>query len=124
MCEVCKDIEKGRRLPGWSEKEGNQALAEGWELWVVDGRSVEAERALVNDKPYGHRPFELQAWADAECENAPAFDKDAWRLVLTRANEGSLLHQKALDFLAAYSHPEFDAIMDYWDTIKETANAR
>lgn len=82
------------------------ALAEGWDLFSTD-RDPRDELGVVNGKPYGYRPFELQRYEEA---GIFAADQDAWRFVWYRAQDGSPLHQQALAFLQQESPEEYTAI--------------
>jgi hypothetical protein len=95
--------------PSWSAEDSTAAIAEGWEIFQVAGREEETEQEIVNGRPYGERPWELQADDEA---GIFADDAEAWKHVTTKAAEGSALHQRALAFLQAHSPNEYQAVVE------------
>lgn len=94
--------------PRWSYADQRAAYAEGWEIFETNRDDDETAKDIVDGKPYGYRPFELQRDDDAAIFRS---DTDAWRHVRERAAAGSVLHQKALAFLKEESPAEHEAIM-------------
>lgn len=68
----------------------------------------ERAQEIVNGKPYGHRPFELQTLDEAS--KFPG-DTEAHQHVFQRARRGDQLCIKALAFLYQHSRPEYLAIV-------------
>lgn len=91
----------------WSNEDEAAALAQGWAIFSTS-RCAETEKELVNGKPYGHRPFELQR--DDEME---VFESDdaAHAFVRDAAAKGDALALRALAHLKEVSPLEYDAIM-------------
>ena len=89
----------------------NAAMAEGWAIFDADGS--------VQNKD-GRSPFQLQRIDEME-----KFDGDieAWRYVIDRAKEGSLLHLGALRFLAAESPGEIDQIAETYPDVRSVSQA-
>lgn len=77
--------------PGWPAADQDAAISEGWDLFQCD---------------LDHEPFELERIDFPEDGSDATFDDDteAWDHVVTRAVEGSDLHNRALLFLA-YASP-------------------
>lgn len=118
MCKVCDKVVRFEELtPDWPIEDQRAAQNEGWDLFFVDGRDEESERQIVDGRPYGHRPFELQALAEPEGEGS-FFDRRgnpddvrAQEHVLQRAKEGSARHKRAIAFLSVHSPREYTALM-------------
>lgn len=94
--------------PTWTPEDNEQAAAEGWAIFVVDGRDPATEAQLVDGEPYGHRPYELQ-----KVDESDTFDDDneAWTYVLRRSQEGDDLATRALRFLEVESPNEYREIV-------------
>jgi hypothetical protein len=91
----------------WCLTHGNKA--EGWFICMVDERDDAEKQGLVNGKPYGHRPYELQAIVD---EGVFETDNDAWKHVRKLALKGDACAVAALEFLKKHSPPEYEAIVE------------
>jgi hypothetical protein len=87
------------------------AQREGWDVFQTD-RDPSSEQDIVDGRPYGHRPYEIEYLAEPEEGHAQLkSDHQAWRIVVNRANAGSEPHCRALAFLLYESPEEFGAIM-------------
>lgn len=75
----------------WTTEDSAVASAEGW--------------GLSECQDPEHPPWELQRNDSPDDGSKPTFNGDtaAWRHVATRAREDSVLHQRAIDFLAGHS---------------------
>lgn len=93
--------------PEWTDQDAQKSIAQGWSIFSIVGREPETEAQLVNGKPYGHRPYELQAVLD---EGIFADDGEAWDFVRCRVAEGDTLATKAVAWLKAHSPCEYAAI--------------
>lgn len=93
-------------LPGWTGADVNAAAIEGWEIYDCSGA--------------GAGPFHLRRRADLEGFSS---DVEVWRHVVDRANEGSALHMRALEFVSINSPAEYDAIAGTYPLISETPPA-
>lgn len=94
-------------VPEWTAQDQETAMAQGWAIFAVSGRDPERENRLVNGKPYGRRPYELQALDEAEVF---VDDEAAWAFVRARWAEGDPLACKAADWLKARSPAEHAAV--------------
>ena len=93
--------------PKWTDQDALESIAQGWSIFSIVGREPETEAQIVNSKPYGHRPYELQAVLD---EGVFADDGEAWDFVRARVAEGDALATKAAAWLKAHSPCEYAAI--------------
>lgn len=98
--------------PRWSPEDQLAAQTQGWDIFET-GRCEASETAIVNGKPYGHRPFEIQS-----CDEADIFTGDNEAHVFIRrqfALEDPLV-LRAAKFLAYRSPFEYEAIFINSDT--------
>lgn len=91
----------------WTPMDSEAANNQGWDIFETN-RDPETEKELVNGKPYGHRPFEIQRVDEMEVF---ANDDEAHAFVRAAAQKGDQLASRALAFLQAYSPIEFAAVM-------------
>lgn len=93
--------------PVWSNEDSAAAAEQGWAIFTTS-RDVASEKELVNGKPYGHRPFELQ-----RDDEMGVFEDDAAAHVFVRdaAAKGDGLAQRALAYLQVVSPLEYEAII-------------
>ena len=98
----------------WSADDSAQAMGDGWDIFATN-RDPGSEEALVQGKPYGHRPFELQ-----RIDEMHRFrnDDEAHAHVFNQAQLGNPLAAKVLRFLALNSPPEYAAI-GHQDALQE-----
>jgi protein-disulfide isomerase-like protein with CxxC motif len=91
----------------WTPEDVDAAQRQGWDIFSTN-RDEETESQLVDGKPYGHRPFELQRDDEQEL-----FDDDAAAHAFVRAaaQNGDKVAQRALAFLEKYSPAEYAAVM-------------
>lgn len=113
MCHIC---ERWRDDPYYFEQEFSwedhvEARAEGWDITFEGHGNTWRDSAIVDGRPYGHRPFELRAEADDAIFVGNACDLDAQAFVVAKARAGSALHRRALAFLQRYSRFEYEAIL-------------
>jgi hypothetical protein len=90
----------------WTHLESNLAVSQGWDIFETN-RDPATELQLVNGKPYGHRPFEIQRVDEMDVF---AGDDEAHAFVRAAAEKGDQLAGRALAFLQAYSPLEHAAI--------------
>lgn len=95
-----------RLLIKWNAEDAQKAAEQGWGIFETS-RPPEDASTVVNGKPYGERPYELQADADSKKFSS---DDEAWRFVYQQAANGDALAQKALQFLKENSRAEYKAI--------------
>jgi hypothetical protein len=103
----------------WPRSYQAQALMEGWDVFHTD--RLKSEKLTTDDgKPYGYRPYELQALVEHHYNGNKKFghhrwkrDQSAWQWVVRRARAGSRVHRQALGFLKDRSPDEYTAIMAY-----------
>ena len=91
----------------WGLPQRKAAHEQGWGIFEIVHSEVRAQK-LVDGRPYGDRPFELQK--DDEMDVFEQ-DADAWAFVCERAAAGDELCKTALQFLAENSPAEHEAIM-------------
>ena len=96
----------------WTPENSDAAIARGWEIWETNRDLAEEAELEVDGKPYGHRPFELQALDDG-----PLTDQGAWNIVNCGARNGDPLCIQALAFLAEHSPDEHAAIIAKKETL-------
>ncbi len=92
----------------WGPADSETANNLGWDIFETN-RHPETEKELVNGKPYGHRPFEIQM---VEEMGVFANDEEAHAFVRAAAQSGDSLANRALAFLQAFSPIEYAAVMD------------
>jgi len=97
------------RKPQWRTRDDARASAEGWALFHCDGATDERAARVVDGKPYGDRPIELQR---DDAADYFAEDCHAWQWVARRAADGNKLAARALAYLAEFSPAERDAIRE------------
>lgn len=71
-------------VPEWTDADRAVAEAQGWDIFETSRGHPSAEE-IVNGKPYGYRPYELQRDDEA---NLLSSDEDAWLLVRRNAQAG------------------------------------
>lgn len=91
----------------WTPEDIAAAQRQGWDIFSTN-RDPETEKELVNGKPYGHRPFELQRDDEQEVF---ANDAEAHAFVRAAAQNGDPVAVRALAFLEKYSPAEYAAVM-------------
>lgn len=93
-------------LTVWSERYGAQAATEGWSVFETS-RGEAAEHALVDGRPYGHRPLELE-----RDDEAALFvdDMAVWTHVWQRASAMDACAFEAMVLLKTYAPNEYAAI--------------
>lgn len=98
--------------PDWSREDARASIAQGWSIFSVPERDREDRERVVGGRPYGHRPFELQAVLDPPDDADPAFDDDAeaWSFVRRQALAGDALAVRAREFLRVHSPVEFERV--------------
>lgn len=94
--------------PKWTVKDCKAAAKQGWGIFETVGRSEETEKSIVNGKPYGHRPYELQRDDEAGVFND---DDAAHKFVRKAAKKGDELATRALAYLKAVSPLEYEAVL-------------
>jgi len=91
----------------WTPEDIAVAQRQGWDIFETNRNEDDAQE-MVNGKPYGHRPFELQR--DDE-QGVFADDAEAHAFVRAAAQTGDKVAQRALAFLEKYSPAEYAAVM-------------
>ena len=80
----------------WTNEDSTLASAEGWDVFDSEGSA--------------NGPWQIQKRDETSTFNQ---DTDAWRYVWQRAERGSLLHQRALEYIKEHNPPEYDAIRQW-----------
>lgn len=90
----------------YSELDLDAMCEQGWVIAETCGDEGR-ENEIVNGKPYGHRPWELQRVDELAIF---ANDDEAWEFVRRQVAAGDPLALSAKAFLYNHSRPEHDAI--------------
>jgi len=90
----------------WCPADSEAACSQGWDIFETD-RDPESANQLVDGKPYGYRPFEIQRVDDLEIFTD---DNAAHAFVRAEAQNGDPLALRALAFLQTYSPNEYAAV--------------
>lgn len=93
--------------PVWTSQDSIAADAQGWGIFETS-RCTATEAEIVDGKPYGHRPYELQR--DDE-KAIPPTDKAAHEFVAAAALKDDALALRALAYLEVVSPLEYAAIV-------------
>lgn len=91
----------------WDENDCAQALQQGWAIFATS-HDDDIANQIVKGKPYGHRPYELQA---VDEEGAFVDDEEAHTFVREAVNSGDPLAMRAAAYLQLHSPVEYDALM-------------
>ncbi len=104
-----KDAERFKCLDKmWCLQDQQEAQAQGWDIFHTGRPAGEVDNDVVNGKPYGYRPFEIQ-----RCDEADIFkggDLEAHAFVRKNYEAGELLTQRAAEFLKLRSPVEYEAV--------------
>lgn len=98
----------------WLAKEREAAQTQGWDIFSTC-RSEESEKQIIDGKPYGHRPFEIQS-----CDEADIFkggDLEAHAFVRQNYETGEWLAHRAAEFLKVESPQEYEAVFGKRETV-------
>lgn len=91
----------------WTDADSLAAAAQGWGIFEVT-RDPSTEKEIIDGKPYGHRPYELQR--DDE-HHVLADDPAAHEFVVAAAKAGDPLAQRALAYLQVFSPLEYATVV-------------
>ena len=94
----------------WTGEDSCCAIELGWDIFDADRHPDDktVNEQIVEGRPYGYRPFELQAVHEADI--LPD-DNAAHVFVVESANAGDPLALKALAFLKERSPVEYEAVL-------------
>lgn len=83
-------------IPEWYERYGGQANAEGWNIFDSHGSE--------------NGPWQIQR--DDDMGQFPN-DDAVWTYVWQRAQQGSVMHQEALEIIKEHNPQEYQSIREY-----------